>query len=693
MIATHKGEITIVVLLLPFMAGIGLGLSYPGAGVAILGIPLLALSLLFIALNVGYAKLGIYKKNWLGGLLIAPILLLAGWLLTVQHYQLNNTDHFSKVPAEYLVVHVNSEPKVKGDVVRFTADVVQTIQKGRATRCSGTILIAIKDELATNLFYGEELLIPASYSPVEPPYNPGEFNYKRYLANKNIYHQVFLYPKQYQVIKAGQGNPVIAYALQTRQNLVKKLKVNMHDTTAIAVASTLILGYKADLSNDVLQAYSKTGTIHILSVSGGHVAIIFVLLGWALSFRKGRSKGKVMKVLVIIVLIWSYALLTGFSPAVNRAALMISMVICGQAFVRYINSLNILAFSAFVLLLYDPFLLMDVGFQLSYLAVAGLVVFQPIVYAWLIFKNKAADYLWTACSVSISAQVITFPLSAFYFHQFPLYFLLSNLLIIVPIMVIMYAGLLLLLLPQIPYLSKGLGYILEHCILLMNKALTYIEQAPYASISKIWLTRAEHLLLYIIVIGLFYFIYDKKKTWLLKTSLVATLLFCISISYKTFNSDETRSITFLSLRKHTGIIFKNGDNGVVLTDLSDTDKTYQYAIQPGLDSMRVINYKVIHLTDNIRLPYLIKQQNLLQFFDKRVLLLNQTAPGQSIPQQMDIDYLYISGNPFIDSSAIKDRIVIVDGSNSDSYIDKLKNIPVHCKILKRNKSIIIASKP
>jgi competence protein ComEC len=111
-----------------------------------------------------------------------------------------------------------------------------------------------------------------------------------------------------------------------------------------------------------------------------------------------------------------------------------------------------------------------------------------------------------------------------------------------------------------------------------------------------------------------------------------------------------RSITFLSLRKHTGIVFKNGDNGVVLTDLSDTDKTYQYAIQPGLDSMRVINYKVIHLADNIRLPYLIKQQNLLQFFDKRVLLLNQTTSGQSIPRQLGIDYLYISGNPFIDTA-------------------------------------------
>ncbi|WP_166727718.1 ComEC/Rec2 family competence protein [Mucilaginibacter gilvus] len=693
MIAAHKGEITVVVLLLPFMAGIGLGLGYPGASAAALAIALLVSSIFFALLNFGYAKLGIYKIRWLGGLLVTGILLLSGWLATVEHYELNNADHFSKTPAQYLVVHINSEPKVKGDVVRFTADVVQTIDKGKATPTSGTLLIAIKDELATNLFYSEELLIPVRYAPVEPPYNPGEFNYKRYLANKNVYYQEFLYPRQYQVIKAGKGNPVIAYALQTRQNLVKKLKANMHDTTAIAVASTLILGYKADLSNDVLQAYSKTGTIHILSVSGGHVAIIFVLLGWALAFLNGNRRGKIIKAITIILLIWSYTLLTGFSPAVNRAALMISMVICGKTFVRYINSLNLLAFSAFVLLLYDPFLLLDVGFQLSYLAVAGLVVFQPIVYEWLEFKNRVTNYLWTACSVSISAQVITFPLSAFYFHQFPLYFLLSNMLIILPIIVIMYAGLLLLLLPPIPCVSTALGHILEHSILLMNKVLYYVEQAPYASISKIWLTRTEHLLLYLIIIGLFYFMYDKKKTWLLKASVVTILLFCISISLKKVRSSETQSITFLNLRKHTGIVLKNGDSGVVVTDLNDTDKTYQYAVQPGFDSIRLINYRVIKLADNIRLPWFIKQQNMLQFFDKRILLLNQTMSGQSIPRNLHIDYLYISDNPFMDTIAMKNRILIIDGSNSDKYIDKLKNIPVNCKILKRNKSISIASKP
>jgi competence protein ComEC len=163
-----------------------------------------------------------------------------------------------------------------------------------------------------------------------------------------------------------------------------------------------------------------------------------------------------------------------------------------------------------VLLLYDPFLITDVGFQLSYLAVAGLIIFQPIIYQWLTFKNKLADKVWLACSVSIAAQVITFPLSAYYFHQFPVYFLVSNLLIIIPVSIILYSGILLLLLPQMAVLSQALGYVLEKCILLMNKALSYIERVPYASIGKIWLTSFEYLLLYAITLLAFYFMYNKK---------------------------------------------------------------------------------------------------------------------------------------------------------------------------------------
>jgi competence protein ComEC len=697
MIAKHKGEIPVIVLLLPFLAGIYGALFCLNSNNTFSLIALIILSLLFIGLNIVYTRLRVYKARWLGGALVSIILLLLGWFVTIQHNELNKADHFSKKPAQQFVAIITSEPKVKDDLVRFTADIKQSINNGEANKTSGTLLIAIKDELAKNLFYGEELLIPANYAPVDPPYNPGEFNYKKYLANKNVHYQAFFYPKQYKIITASKGNPVIAYALQLRQNLVNKLKANMQDTTAIAVASTLILGYKADLSNDVLQAYSKTGTIHILSVSGGHVAIIYLLLGWMLSFLNGYKRGRILKAIFIIALIWAYALLTGFSPAVCRAAVMISLVITGKTYSRYINNLNLLAASAFALLLYDPFLLTDVGFQLSYLAVGGLVVFQPIVYKWLNFKNRAVDKIWLACSVSIAAQVITFPLSAYYFHQFPVYFLVSNLLIAIPIIVIMYCGLLLIILPQMPYLSKALGYVLERSILLMNKALAFIEHSPYASIGKIWLNTFEYLLLYAIIILLFYFLYDNKKKWLIKATLACMLVLSVSISLKQYRANDTQSITFLNLRKHTGIIVKNGNQGVVLTDLPETDKTFKYSIQPDLDSNRITDYKVYPLNKNIQLPYLLKQGSLVAFQNKRLLLLNDSSKIQYIPQLLVMNFLYICVVAFVNTAVIKKKPLIIAGSNSDKYIagfkEGIKNAPVNYKVIKRNKSVCIVSNP
>jgi competence protein ComEC len=695
MIANHKGEVPVVVLILPFLAGIVSSLSYLSNNAAWITLLLVILSTAFIALNLTYTRFSIYKVRWLGGSLIYLILFLLGWMVTYQHNELNRDNHFSKKPAQYLTIAINSEPKLKGDLVRFTADVKQVINKGKSENVSGSVLISIKDELAKKLFYGEELLIPAKYAPIDPPFNPGEFNYKTYLANHNIHYQSFLFPKQYVIVKAGQGNPVIAYALQLRQNLVTKLKVNMKDTTAIAVASTLILGYKADLSNDILQAYSKTGTIHILSVSGGHVAIIYLLLSWTLGFLNGHKYGRLLKAILIIALIWAYSLLTGFSPAVCRAAVMLSLIIAGKTYSRYINTLNILAASAFALLLYDPFLISDVGFQLSYLAVAGLIIFQPIIYQWLTFKNKLADKVWLACSVSIAAQVITFPLSAYYFHQFPVYFLISNLLIIIPVSIILYSGILLLLLPQMAVLSQALGYVLEKCILLMNKALSYIERVPYASIGKIWLTSFEYLLLYAITLLAFYFMYN-KKAWFIKAALVCTLLFSISIGIKHFRADNTQLVTFLNLRKHSGIVFKNGNKGIVLTDLPDTDKNFMYTIQPGLDSNRITDYKVYNLNSNIQSAYLIKQGGLMQFLNKRLVMLNHGTAIRSITPRLQSNYLYITSNTYADTTIIaKCNMLIIDGSNTDKQITKLSEaankLNVNYKILKRNKSFTAIS--
>ena len=699
MIAEYKGEIPFVVLLLPFLAGIGLSIYFPSASfILFIEIAFYSIVVAFIVLNLAYKRLRLYKFKWIGGVLIHAILLLLGWVVTINYNELNYKNHFSKIKADYLIVKISNEPKLSGDMLRFTAAIEANVLNHKRIPSNGNLLVTIKDSTAKTLYYGDELLIPVTYNPIDPPFNPAEFNYKKYLANQNIHYQEFLIHRQFYVLKRNAGYPIIAYSLRLRQQLVEKFKRHMHDPEAIAVASTLILGYKADLSNDVLQAYSKTGTIHVLSVSGAHVAILFILLSFILSFMDRFRYGKTIKAILIILIIWYYSLLTGFSPAVCRAAVMISMVIIGKTYSKYINTLNILAISAFFLLLYDPLFITDVGFQLSYLAVAGLIILQPIVYKWVDIENKWGDKLWGLCSVSIAAQVITFPLSIYYFHQFPVYFLISNLFIIIPSAIIMYAGIGYLLLPDIPFVSSSLGWILEKSILIMNKVLSLIEHFPYSGISKIWITNFEYLLLYGIIISVFYFIY-KQKVKLLKLSLTFALLLSISISYAKWNNLQSDSIVFLNLRKHTGIVFKTGEQAVVVSDLADSDKAYRYSVQPYLDSCGINTIYKVDQKSNLSLPFLIKKGNLVQFKNKKLLLFDKQLQESVMSKKIKIDYLYITDSPDTDINFINKYydygMLIIDNSNSNKLIASLENqaksMHINYKILQRNKSLVIIS--
>jgi competence protein ComEC len=699
MLATHKGEIPFFIMLLPFLAGIAFGWYQSSSFLIHVLISIFCiLSALFIFLNVNYQRLRLYKQQWLGGLLIHLLLITLGWLSVCSYNELNRKDHFSYQTADHLLVRISNEPVISGQYFRFTASVITANHNGKLTKASGNLLITLKDSGTKTLYYGDELVIPPNYQPVEPRYVPAEFNYKQYLANQNIHYQYFLLPNQYVRVAQNTGNPVVAYALRLRERLVAKFKANLHDSNAIAVASTLILGYKADLSNDVLQAYSKTGTIHVLSVSGAHVAILYVLLNLALKFMDGYRHGKTVKAILVILLIWCYALLSGFSPAVCRAALMISLVITGKTWSRTINTLNILALSAFILLLYDPFFIADVGFQLSYLAVFGLIVFQPLVYRLWDFKNKWLDQLWTLLSVSIAAQVITFPLSVFYFHQFPVYFLLSNLLIIIPSAVIMYSGMVLLLLPKIPVISAVLAFILEKSILTMNAALAWIEHAPFSGITKIWLTNVEYLLLYIVIISLVYFLYI-RKIFALQISLVSLLIFCLLISYKKYNQLNTDSIAFLNLKKHTGIVIKHGSRAAVLTDLNDTDKIYKYAIQPYLDSCQIEAISKTDLTHDLNTGYLRKKGSLMAFDKKILLVIDKKISLATLSRKLNTDFIFVTGNPKTNLNEINQhlsyRYLVINADNIPKFTAGMEQQAIRQKIkytnLKRNISVILRS--
>jgi competence protein ComEC len=702
MIAFSKGEIPFTRLLLPFVAGLCLAAFFPLAGYDKMLLPVFGvLMVLFIGLNLSYQKFNIYKHRWLGGLLIHAMLLAAGVYCFDANSEIKREDHFSKIKSRYLIATVSSEPKLNGQTLKFAARVEESYQNKQIKTVRGHLLVSVKTDSTFKpaLQYGDRLLIPANYTAIEPPLNPAEFNYKSYMAHQNIYQQAYLNGKQVKLLESRKGNPLVNYALNLRLYLVNKLRANMRDTDAVAVTSTIILGYRADLRPEVREAYAKTGTMHLLSVAGMHVGLIYFLVTFVLSFLLRFKHGKLIKIILSVVLIWCYALITGFSPAVCRAVLMLSTVIIGLGFSRHINKLNVLAVSAFILLLYNPFYILDVGFQLSYIAVGGIIVIQPYIYRWARFKNKIANELWLVCSVSVAAQLILFPIGAFYFHDFPVYFLVSNVFIVLPSAIVMYAGILYMALPSIPILSASLAWLVEHTVIVMTKTLAYMEHAPFGSIEKIWLTGTEMMILYALMICLLVSLIIKNKV-LLKVGIVFFLILAIVVSVKQIDKSRGSSVNFYSVNKHPVMVFQHGDKGVILTDLKPFDKNFQYSIQPSLDSCGISEVSVIDLMSNLHNSYFIKAGNLIQFGDKRILIVNKPYGKKLLPQKLNVDYIYLTGSPAINLQYLAKnytfKMAIAGNNNSPALLKKLENEALTKRLpfynLKRNKAFISSSK-
>jgi competence protein ComEC len=696
-------EIPLFRLLIPFAAGIWLGVSHSWYN-NIWGLYVASglLLLVFILLNNYYKKFQLYKKQWLGGLLIGILLFLFGIIQAENCKEINHQDHFSLYPSDQLIICVNQEPKISGDILRFTAAVKANIVSKQVIQSSGSLLIALKIDTnqITQPTYGDLLLIKSKYTPTEPPYNPAEFNYKKYLQNQNIYYQTFINQSQHIKLKSKQGDPVIDIALKVRRNMVAKLNHYMTDKDAITVASTLILGYRAELSKDILQAYSKTGTTHVLSVSGMHVALIYIFIDTVLKFLNRYKNGIILKAILSITLIWLYALLTGFSPAVCRAAVMISFVIFGKAFKKNANMLNILAISAFILLLYNPLYIADVGFQLSYLAIFGLIALQPLIENLISIRNPYLVKPWSICAASLAAQIITFPLCILYFHQFPIYFLISNIFIAIPATVIMYSGVTMLLIPEVNFLTwliKITAGILEFSLIIMNETLKIIENLPYASWNKIWINPLENFLLYFIIIILVSIITAQKKPVLIKLLSVAFFILVTSFSLKTHQSFTDHSTTFLSLRKNAALAFKNKTKMILLTDLKSHEQTFRFSIQPFIDSSKTSELTLLNFDQDLKLPQFQKRGNLIQFGKQTLLLFDKNLTNKKLTEPLKINYLYVSGNPKISVNILLKNYtfdyLIIDGRNSDFLIKKLKEeaeiAGIKTKVLKRSKHLTL----
>jgi competence protein ComEC len=689
-----KTEYIFVRILFPFILGICIFYYFPAlVYIKWLTINLSVILLILLLLNITYKKFNVYRHKGSVGALIYMLFFNLGSLFCLLNNESLNQNYFAKTRCNYLKVWVNNEPQQNGNILRSKVNVVTGYQKDKQINLSGQMLLTVKlDSLKPiKLKYGDEMMISVKYTEVEPPYNPAEFDFKAWLGSQNIYHQGFIDQDHIISSKNNVGNAMIKMALNIREKQVAKYRSLIKSDEAFAVASTLILGYRADLSKETLSAYSKTGTVHALSVSGAHVAIIYVVLDFMFFFLNKNRALKIVKLLLICTLIWGYALLTGLSPSVVRSAIMISILITAKVLSKSTNSYNVLAFSAFCQLVYNPFLIWDVGFQLSYLAVFGLIYLQPKIYVLLYTEHLWVDKLWSFTSMSLAAQIVTFPLSIYYFHQFPLYFLFANLFITIPMVLIMYLGIGVLI-PSFGFMAP----VFEWIINFTNAVLIWIANLPYASFSSIWIDLPEFMLLSFLL-GMFIYALTKLNKRFLFGSLLLFVCYQLLILRDDLMVFHQRKIIFFSLRKNYAAAFINGKEAVLVSDLYSEDKNYSFSIKPALSQLQIDKIHLISLEKDTVLGHFTLKNNQIAFFKYKILLIDEDLNDKEINGNANFSSIWISGNTKFSFAKIhpdiKYETVIIDATNKDYKIQMLKkeieNINTDLHILKKNKAYLV----
>ncbi len=604
---------------------------------------------------------------------------IVGAVISLLNNHLLNESHFSRYKPDYLLVEIIDEPIVREGRMNIRVAVQQGITEQKSDILSGNLLLTISldsniatQDTSMNLQYGDQLIIPAVYNDIAGPRNPYEFNVRQWYARQNYYQQAYLPASQVLLYSRSAGNQLVAWSLILRKKQVERFRKLLSDDEANAVAATLILGYRADLTEDTLMSYSKTGTIHALSVSGMHVGLIYLIIQFLLGFLDRWSAGKILKLVIAITLIWLYTLVSGLAPSVLRSAIMLSIYISAKTFSRDLNSYNLLCFAAFFMLLHNPNLIYDVGFQLSYLSVFGLILLQPLIYNWIHFDNFMLDKLWRFFALSSAAQLVTFPFALYYFHQFPLYFLISNLFITLPVALIMYIGLAILLLRV-----EVLGPVFEWLIRFNNAGLKWISQLPFAAIEGVWVTQLELILLCLALACSCYALVRYHKVVAI-IGLFAFLLLAFSFNYRKIENVKQQRVIIFSLRRNFAMAALYHDQAWIFTDLKSTDKSFRNFVKPALDQSGIKQVIFLNSHSHKQSGVLSFDEHQLHFLNLKVLLVDSCFNNCSPSKTLSVDLITLGQHTKTDLKLllgkIKTRNLIADGSNSVYRINQYTTV-------------------
>lgn len=525
-----------------------------------------------------------------------------------------------------------------------------------------------KSKDALDLGYGDLIAFSTTIGEVPPPLNPEEFDYRTYLRRQGVTGRVYLQGDVWGAVGLNEGNPLLRCAFRFRSRLLASLARCGVTEEAFGVGAALLLGYDESLPAPLRQRYVAAGAMHVLCVSGMHVGVVYLLASSLLGLL-GKGKRMVrMRKRILLGLVWCYALLTGLSPSVLRATLMISFLLLGSLLRRKGNTLNSIAASAFVLLVIQPNNLFSIGFQLSYAAVLGIVLLERKIYLLWYVGNPLLDKVWEITAVSLAAQLATMPLTLYHFHQFTPYFWLSNLFLTPLSFVAILTGMGLLAVSWVSWLGRAVGHVVWACLTLMNTLVSWVDGLPLSLVRGLYINKVELILALLLLTLLVLFVHLRRKRMLMELLVVSVgLAFSLACQSQSVSCQET--MTLYSLRKHTCIDLAWGTEHLLLCDegLLETPEVIDYSLRGHWARCHLpMDPPCYTLGEEVDAPFVSKRGNLVSFGG---MLLALWEPG-SVPEArlapLPVDAVLVRDRQMPDLARVmrcyRPSLLLIDGS-------------------------------
>ncbi|MEO6346847.1 MAG: ComEC/Rec2 family competence protein [Aquaticitalea sp.] len=630
------------------------------------GFLMLSLIVLFIS------RQQLKKTIWFG-ITTCILMVFIGLLIVALHDQADFKNHYSNgISTDNEVSHLITI-KVR-EVLKPTAyhdKYVVNVLRINGKHLSGKLLLNIqKDSLSNPLHVDDILMASTLFSKINTPLNPYQFDYSRYLKRQYIDHQIFV-KNSYLLVIGSQPHTIMGFAARIRSKIDKRLKVHHFEPQELAIVDALLLGQRKDLSPDTYNSYVNAGAIHILAVSGLHVGIILWILNWIFKPMERLKRGKTLKIILLVFILWSFAIIAGLSPSITRAVAMFTVIAISINLKRPANIYNTLAISMFILLLFKPLFLFDVGFQMSYAAVISIASIQPLLVGLWKPKLKVVNYFWDLLCVTIAAQIGVVPISLYYFHQFPGLFFLTNLVILPFLGFILGFGILIIVLALLKVLSQFMAESFGFCIRGMNGFVSWVSHQEGFVFRNISFGIVFVIVSYALIISTFSY-FKKPKYSRLVYVLIAILMLQGAFLNEKHRTRNTEFVVFQK-SKLSMLGFKQNRMLTVADNLDSLSK---------LKNNIILNYKVGNSIKTIENAEL---QSVYDLKDKKLLIVDSL--GVYNVKSFKPDYVLLRNSPKINLKRLIDslqpKLIIADGSNYKSYTQRWKatcesqNIPFH----------------